>query len=52
MDDFKIFIGAHGAATIVFFLADNVDFADVERIGGAHDGADIEIMLEVFDDNL
>ena len=49
MDNFKIFIGAHGAAAIIFFAPDNVNFADIKRVGGADDGADVEIVFDVFD---
>ncbi len=46
--DFEIFVGAHGAASIVFFPADNVDFADVKRVGSTDDGANIKIVFDVF----
>ena len=48
MDDFKIFIGTHCAAAIVFLLADNMNFADVERVGSANNRADIEVVLDVL----
>ena len=49
VEDFKILVGTHGAATIVFLLADNVDFADVKRVGSTDDGANIKIVFDVFD---
>ena len=49
MGDVKVFVGDHGAATVVFAFADNVDLGDVEGVGVADDGADIEIVREVFD---
>ena len=49
MDDFEVFVGTHGATTVVFFLADDVDFCHVEGVGGADDGADVKIVFDVFD---
>ena len=49
VEDGKVFVGTHSAATVVFFLADDMDFRDIERVGGADDGADVKIVLEVFD---
>ena len=49
--DFEIFVGAHGAAAVVFFAADDMDFADIERVGGTNNGADIEIVFDVFNGN-
>ena len=48
VDDFEIFVGTHRTATIVFFLADDMNLTHVERVGGTHDRADIEIMFDVF----
>ena len=47
--DFKIFIGTHGAAAVVFFATDDMIFTDIKRIGGADNRADIEIVFDVFD---
>ena len=47
--DFKIFIGTHGAAAVVFFAADDMDFTNVERVGGTNNGADVEIVFDIFD---
>ena len=49
VEDGEVFVGAHGAAAVVFFLTDDVDGGDVEGVGGADDRADVEIVLEVFD---
>ena len=49
VNNFEVFVGAHGAAAIIFFLADNVNNFDIEGIGGANDGADVEVVLEIFD---
>ena len=51
VNNFEIFVRTHGAAAVIFFLADDVDHADVEGVGGANDGADVEIVLKVFDGN-
>ena len=49
MNDFEIFVGTHGATAVVFFLADDMNFAHIKRVGGADDGADIEIVFDVLD---
>ena len=49
MEYLKIFVGTHGAAAIILLLADNMDFANIERIGSADDRTDIEVMFDVFD---
>jgi len=49
VNNFEVFIGAHGAATVVFFLANDVDFVYVERVGGTDDRADVKIVFNVFD---
>ena len=49
MDNFKIFVGAHGAATVVFLFTDDVDFTDVKRISSTDDGTDVEVVFNVFD---
>ena len=51
MNDFEIFIGTHGAAAIVFFLADDVNNFDIEGVGGTDNGTDVEVVLEIFDGN-
>lgn len=49
MDNREIFIGAHGATAVVFFLADNMNFVYIERVRGADNGADVKVMLDVLD---
>ena len=51
VNNFKIFISAHGAATVVFFLANDVNFANIKRIGRADDRANVKIVFNVFDSN-
>ena len=46
--DFKIFVGAHGTAAVVFFAADDMDLTNIKRIGGADDGADIKIVFNIL----
>lgn len=48
VNNFEILVGAHGAATIIFFLADNMNFTHVKRVGGTDNGTDIEIVFDVF----
>ena len=48
VDNFEIFISTHGTATIVLLLADDVDFFNVERVGGTDDGADVEIVFNIL----
>lgn len=49
MDNFKIFVGAHGAATVVFLFTDDVNFTDVKRISCTDNGTDVEVVFNVFD---
>lgn len=49
VNNFEIFVGTHRTAAIVFFLADDVNFLRVERVGIPHDGANIKIVFDVFD---
>ena len=49
VNNFEILVGAHSAATVVFFLANDVDFCYIKRVGGADNGADIKIVFDVFD---
>ena len=49
MQNFKVFIGAHGTAAVVFFAANDVDFAYIERIGGTDDGTNVKVMFDVLD---
>ena len=52
MGDMEIFVGNHGAAAVVFAFADDVDPADIEGVGVADDGANIEIMGKILDGDL
>ena len=52
MENFEIFIGAHSATAIIFFLANDVDFFYIKRVRGADDGADVKIVFNVFDGDL
>ena len=49
MNDFKIFVSAHCAATVVFFTTDDVDLAHIERIGSTDNGTNIKIVFDIFD---
>ena len=51
MENFEIFIGTHGATTVIFFLADDMDSFYVKRVRSANDGANIKIAFEVLDGN-
>lgn len=42
--DMEVFVGHHGASTIIAAFADNVNFGDVKSIGIADDSADIEVV--------
>ena len=42
-------IGHHGATTVPSLPPHDVNFPREKRVGGAHDGPDIEIVLEVLD---
>ena len=44
-----IAIGHHGASAVPAALADDVHGVDGERVGGAHDGADVRVVAEVLD---
>ena len=41
-------IGDHRAPTIPVALAHNMHTRDIERVGCAHDGADVQIVLPVL----
>ena len=42
-------VGDHRAAAVPAAVADDVHLGGEERVGGAHDGADVEVVLPVLD---
>src|SRR5699024_5666660 len=48
----SVFIGNHGTPTIPTTTTNDMHPGDIERVGGSHHGADIEIVLPIFDGNL
>ncbi len=47
--DVEVAVGDHRAPAVPPTPADDVDGRDVERVRGAHDGADVEVVLPVLD---
>jgi membrane-associated protein len=50
--DMEIAVGDHRSTPVPAPTANDVHTRDVERVGGSHDGADIEVVLPVLDGNL
>ena len=47
--DVLVAVGDHGPAAVPPASSDDVDFLGEERVGGAHHGADVEVVLPVLD---
>ena len=52
MDHGEVAVGNHGASTIPIALADDVNGADIEGVGGANNRTNVEIMLPILNRNL
>ena len=49
VDDVLVAVGDHGTAAVPAALADDVHLGGGEGVGGAHDRADVEVVLPVLD---
>ncbi|MPM55126.1 hypothetical protein SDC9_101914 [bioreactor metagenome] len=52
VDDVQIAVGHHRTATVPATVSDDVHEFDIERVGGTHDRADVEVVLPVLDGDL
>ncbi len=48
MDDFEIAIGYHGATLVPLSATNDINPPNVESVGVANHGADVKIMIKVF----
>ena len=52
MAHIEVPVGDHGAALVPAASADDVDSGDVEGVGRAHDGADVEVLAHILDGDM